>query len=183
VSLLRSCLLAALYVGLVLTGCRPESDQTLQTRVFRNARPPVELAPGDTIAAGDELYMMLSIQRPYYIYVVSEDAASVRRIIFPCSTWRGNRRLEAGQHRLPPPVLGSETFWSVTSVTPREHLLVVASARPIPLLDSTVVAESTQPCAAPVTIEASHWIDGLVGGPHRDVWVSSLDLKGIADHG
>jgi hypothetical protein len=183
VLLLRNRFLASLYAGLALTGCNPEPDQTLQMRVFRNARPPVELIPGDTIAAGDELYMMVSTQRPSHVYVVSEDATSVRQIIFPCSTWRGNRRLEAGRHRLPAPVLGSETFWPVTSVTPRERLLVISSPRPIPVLDSTVVSESTQPCAAAVATEVSHWIDGLADDLHRDVWVSSFNLKGNAGHG
>lgn len=188
---------AALCAVLLAAWPEPKPDQVLRAQLFKRSGEyrSVELLQGDALVPGDELYMTVTARRALHVYVVSEDAAGERLIIYPCRTWGRSPRLRDGQpYRLP----GSEGFWPVRSVTPRERLLVIANSHAIDLLDAAfMAAESPEPCAAPVSGEASRWIDGLVapqGGfsfgslwkawaRKPETWISTLELKGIASHG
>ncbi len=199
--------MAALLAGWTCLACAREADHSppLRVQVWKRARPPVELAPGDPVAAGDQLYLTVIPRRAYYVYVVSEDAAGLRQILHPC---RGSGRslpLAAGrQHRLPRPVLGRESFWPVQVATPHERLLVLASARPAPPIEGAVqAAAGAPPCAAVLDGAAGRWLDGLVAisfgcpeapssDPRRgawdadrageDGWMLAIDLAGRTDH-
>jgi hypothetical protein len=171
---------AVLCILLACAGCQTQPE-TLQTRLFKRGQPPVELFPGATLTTGDELYLTVKTQRPLHVYVVSEDAAGDRRLIYPCSNWKRSQRLGAGLHRLPPRLLERETFWQTGSLTARERLLVIASVRPVDLLDPTRVATaSLQPCAAAIAAEASRWLDTWTARRNRDVWISAYELQGAS---
>lgn len=188
---------AALCAVLAAAWPGPKPEQVLRARLFKRSgeHGAVALLQGGTLAPGDELYMTVEARRALHVYVVSEDAAGERLLIYPCRIWGRSPRLAADQsHRLP----GREGFWPVRSVTPRERLLVIASSQPIDPLDALFVAEeSPVPCAAPVRGEAGRWIEGLMNPPgglafgsllkawHRgpETWISTLDLKGSASHG
>lgn len=176
---------AVLCVVLSCAGCSSEIDQVLQTQLFKGSRPPVELASGDALAPGDELYMTVSPRRNLYLYVVSENAAGERLVIYPCRNWSPSRPLGEGRlYRLPPPLFGRETFWPVGSLTSRERLRVIAGSRSIDFLESAVeAAESSPPCASPVPAEASRRIDRLIEAGGREVWISTYELKGEASLG
>jgi hypothetical protein len=186
---------AALCAALIAWAEWPPG-QVLEAKLFKRVgeRGSVELVTGDTLAPGNELYMTLKTRRALHVYVLSEDAAGERWVIFPCRNWGRSPRLAADlQHRLP----GDDGFWPVRSVTPREHLVVIASARSIDLLDAVfMTGENPEPCAAPVGLEASRLIDDLVepsGSPFKslwkvrdrepEAWTSTFDLKGAGSHG
>jgi hypothetical protein len=184
---------AALCAVLVAAWREPKPGQVLQAQLFKQVgeQGSVELLRGDVLAPGDELYMTVEARRALHVYVVSEDAAGVRLIIYPCQNWGRSPQLGADQpHRLP----GREGFWPVRSVTLRERLLVIAGVHPIALLDAAfLAAENPEPCLASVSDEANRWIDGLVnpsGGPlwnfwyqKPETWISTFDLKGVESHG
>lgn len=176
---------AALCIVLFCAACGSKPERVLQTRLFENAHPPVELASGDALVPGDELYLTVTPHRDLYLYVVSENTAGERLVIYPCRNWGRSRPFGEGRlYRLPPPLLGRETFWPVGSVTSRERLRVIAGLHSLDLLESTVEgAESPQPCASPVTAEASRWMDELIRGGSREVWISTYELKGAGSHG
>lgn len=188
---------AALSAVLLAAWRGPEPGEVLQVQFFKQVgeHEAVELLSGDSLVSGDDLYMTVTARDALHLYVVSEDTVGERLIIYPCRTWGQSPRLAANQlFRLP----GRELFWPVRSVTPRERLLVIASTRPIDLLNAAfTAAESPEPCAVPVSREASRWIDGLEKPPagfsldplwqpgdrNPETWISTLDLKGAADHG
>lgn len=176
---------ALLCLSLAWACVPPEPEPTLQTRLFKDGRPPVELTQGATIHAGDELYMTVTPQRNLYLYVINEDAAGVRTAIYPCRNWGRSRPLAAGRpHRLPPPLFGRQTFWPIQSMTSLERLLVLASTRSLDLLEPAVVAsESPEPCASPVTAEANRSIEQLIEGQNREVWISTYELEGTTSPG
>jgi hypothetical protein len=95
-------------------------------------------------------------------------------------------------------------FWPVQSVTPSERMLVIASEKPLALLDTAVAAAASgpRPCAAPLNGGARSWMDRVAGealGPagrvsasrrvgraeegDDRVWISAYDLKGGVRHG
>ncbi|HVT60391.1 MAG TPA: DUF4384 domain-containing protein [Thermoanaerobaculia bacterium] len=200
-------LLAALAAGWLCAGCAPGpgSAPQLEARLWKRARPPVELVAGDLVAAGDELYLTVIPRRTLYVYLLNRDARGERQILYPCRGWGRSRPL-AGRlrHRLPPPLLGRETFWPVRAATADEHLLVLACARPAATLDEAVqAAAGTPPCAAPLGSDAGRWLEGLSlvdlsasggpRGPHasswraqpsgEEGWLLDFNLVGAADHG
>lgn len=187
-----------LLTSLLCAGCAQESERLPEIRLFRQAKIPVELVSGDTIATGDRLYLTVITSRPFYIYVLSEDATGGRWIIHPCQRWGQSRPLGAGRlHRLPLPVLGQESFWPVRNVTRRERLLVLASERPFTALDAAARdALGPEPCVATLRGDAHGWFDraaesGASGrSGHRAwradtesrVWISTYDLAGALSH-
>ena len=179
-------LTTTLCSGLIGTSCVDSPPEPpLQVQLFKRGGSPVALASGDDLTPGDELYLKVMAHRALYLYVISEDAAGERRVIFPCRTWSRSRALGAGRlYRLPPPLLGRETFWPVGSVTSRERLRVIASVRSLDLLESTVTAaENDPPCAAPVTDATSREIDELLRRRNQEVSISTYELRGTASHG
>ena len=187
---------AALGAVLAIGWIDPRPEPVLRAQLFKQTgkQASIELAPGDRLASGDELYMILEVKPALHVYVVSEDAAGERLVIYPCRTWGRSPRLAAAQpHRLPE----QEGFWQVRSVTPRERLLVIASPRPVDFLDEVfMAAENPKPCVAVVGVEASRWIDDLLTPskgffePLRKVWdrkpetwTLTFDLKGTGSHG
>ena len=182
-ALVRTAVLFAALSGARCFDSAP--DASLQTSLFKQAQPPRELASGDTLAPGDELYLTVMAHRARYLYVVSEDAAGERLLLYPCRTWGPSRPLGAGRrYRLPPPVLGRPAFWPVGSVTSRERLRVVASVRPLDPLERAVrSAADAPPCAIPVLAEANRWLDGLIRRHGEDVSISTYELAGRASHG
>lgn len=179
-------LTTALCAGVMATSCVDSAPEApIQTWLFKNARSPIEVSSGDPLSPGDELYLNVMVQRALYLYVVSEDASGERRVIFPCRTWGRSRPLGAGRlYRLPPSLLGRETFWPVGSVTSRERLRVIASVRALEILERSVkTAENDPPCAASVTAATSRHVDELLRVRDQGVFISTYDLKGTADHG
>jgi Domain of unknown function (DUF4384) len=179
-------LAATLCSGLIGASCADSTAELpLQVQLFKRGGSPVALVSGDDLSPGDELYLKVTAHRALYLYVISEDAAGERRLIFPCRTWSRSRALGAGRlYRLPPPLLGRETFWPVGSVTSRERLRVIASVRALELLESTVAAaENDPPCAAPITDETSRRIDGLLRRREQEVSISTYELRGTGSHG
>lgn len=199
---LRAGRARALAGGLVVCwlgcGCARE-PQAPRTELFRNAAVPIGLVSGDTVAAGDQLYLTVRTERPCFVYVVSEDDSGSRWMIHPCRGADGSgRALTAGRlHRLPLSVLGREAFWPVRSVTPRERLLVLASERPVAALDAAVTgAAGSEPCLARLDGVAGRWIERLAAAPGAmapslrplraddgsRVWLTAYALSGVPGH-
>lgn len=183
-------------VSILCAGCSREPEHSFEARLFKRAKPPIELVSGDTIAVGEELYLSVSTSRPLYFYVVSEDAVGERWVIYPCRTWSENRLLRTGRlYRLPLPVLGRPSFWQVRSATQRERILVLASERPVIALDAAVSASPiSEPCTAILGSGAQGWVNRVmsVADTRRrtmrteqegQIWISLYDLAGAAYHG
>ena len=186
------CAVAVCIIFLPLMWARSRPEEVLKAQLFKQTREEqsIELRSGDAVAPGDELYMTVEVSRALHVYVISEDANRDRMVIYPCRAWGRSPRLKANErHRLP----GSEGFWSVPVVTPRERLLVIASAYPVDLLDSAFVAlEFPKPCAAPIGAEAGRWIDSVADsesdsfrlpwkilGRGAELWSSTIELNGV----
>jgi hypothetical protein len=200
-------LAVALLPGGAFAGCAAErrADPSLVAHLWKRAQPPIELASGDHLAAGDQLYLTVVSGRTFFVYVINEDAGGKRQILYPCSGSSRNQPLSARQlYRLPLPLLGHETFWPVQQLTSHERMLVLATARPAEALEGAVLGgDGAPPCAAPLDRDANRWLDGLIAAnlaargaaPNgslgfrkaakvgEDRWMLAFDLAGLGDHG
>jgi hypothetical protein len=203
---LAAAAVAALLAAQLGTGCarRQPPEAELEARVWKRGEPATELASGASVRAGDELYMTLDIasRRALYVYVLSEDANRVRQVLFPCRGWDRSRLL-ARRVRLPPVLLGRETFWPVGTVTAHERLLVLGSARPVTALEEAVAASGAPLCAAALGDAGARWLDDLrlaglgsqkgarglqrgswrAGDSGQKGWILGFDFRGSESHG
>jgi hypothetical protein len=197
-----------LLVILACAGCGRDrgTEEQLLAQVWKRGEPARELRSGDSVAAGDELYMTLTVlsRQPLHVYVLNEDARRARQLLYPCRGGERGRPLARRNVRLPPALLGRETFWPLQTATPRERLLVLFATRPLPALEAAVPAAGAGPlCAAALSGNAGRWLEGLriaglapqqsSRGAHRGSWEAresgeaggmlSFDFVGSPDRG
>jgi hypothetical protein len=136
----------------------------IEAHLWKRAHPPVELVLGGVVVPGDELYMTVSLRRAAYVYVIDDEGTGRRQIIFPCHAGQRSRALAPRRlYRLPPPLLGRESFWPAEAVAPRERLLVLAMAQPAAALEASLqAADDAQPCAAALAGSSQRWLEGLL---------------------
>jgi hypothetical protein len=94
------------------------------------------LLPGGVIRAGDDLFLEISGTKPTHVYVLNEDAAGNKYVLFPLASLDLHNPLAPGErHRLPGPVDGVPNYWEVTSAGGEEVVLVIASREPLSALE------------------------------------------------
>jgi serine/threonine-protein kinase len=86
------------------------------------------LRPGERVAPGDRLFMMVRSSVPAHVYIVNEDEDGQSFLLFPLPGRLPENPLPPGErHRLPGTQDGQQYYWQVTSPGKREHFLIVAS--------------------------------------------------------
>jgi serine/threonine protein kinase len=95
------------------------------------------LLAGDRVAPGDRLAFSYRSTVPSWVYVLDSDEKGESYLLFPQPLFDRKNPLPADSTiRLPGTRAGRESAWTVTSRGGREHLLVVASPRPLPELEA-----------------------------------------------
>jgi hypothetical protein len=89
---------------------------------------------------GDRLHLEVHAPHPVHVYVVDADAAGALFMLFPLAGSELRNPLPAGLVRLPGSDAGTALDWEVTSDGGRETILVAASRRQLPDLESQLAA-------------------------------------------
>jgi hypothetical protein len=99
------------------------------------------LAAGDRVRPGDDLALSFRSTRPAWVYVLNEDDAGERYLLFPQPLFDARNPLPADSAvRLPGTIGGRPNFWTVSSPGGREKFLVVASPEPVAALEAVLAA-------------------------------------------
>jgi serine/threonine-protein kinase len=101
------------------------------------------LLPGARIGPGDALFLEISGSAPMYVYVLDEEASGRLFVLFPAAGLDRTNPIPAGKHRLPGTRAGTAVNWEVTSAGGRERVVVIASRRALPELESRIAAFPT----------------------------------------
>jgi hypothetical protein len=115
--------------------------------VKRTGTAATVLANGDRVRPGDRLSLRRRTTRPSYVYVLNEDEAGERFLLFPQPRFETRNPVPADSNLvLPGASAGAEAAWSVTSAGGREHFLVVVSPGPVAELEAELAG---LPAASP----------------------------------
>lgn len=119
----------------------PAAALDVEATLFRTRdgfREPVDT--GARIAPGDQLSLEMSGDEPLHVYVLDEDEQGETFTLFPVAGGEVGNPLARGRHVLPGTRDGVPFDWVVTSAGGREHVLIVASRRPVAALEKAVAA-------------------------------------------
>lgn len=101
----------------------------------------VRLSSGDRVAPGDRLTLQFHSTRRVWVYVLDADDRGACYLLFPQPLFDRRNPLPADSTLMLPGTRdGRENAWTVTSRGGREHLLVVASPKPVTELESELAA-------------------------------------------
>lgn len=137
------------------------------------------LAEGAAIAVGSELVLEFQADRDLHVYVLNEDRAGRRHLLFPMSESDLRNPLAGGRrHRLPGTLQALEngslrTFdisWKVDTAGGEEQLFVVASTESIKELERLAISPQPASSGYPVVKEAgmSGLLRGIGGKAYRE---------------
>jgi hypothetical protein len=130
---------AALAAGWwVLSSGKATSKLSVRADLVRAEEPGTPLADGATIGPGDRLAMQVELKQPTYLYLINEDEQGESFVLFPLPAVEPQNPLPAGSHQLPGAIAGQPQNWVVTSTGGSEHFLVVASSRPLDVVESFI---------------------------------------------
>ncbi len=109
------------------------------------------LVTGASISPGDHLFLEFESAEPLHVYVLDEDEKGETYTLFPVAgSDLANPLPTTARHRLPGKHGGSPFDWVVTSAGGREHVLIVASRKPIAALDQLVASVAAADPSRPV---------------------------------
>ncbi len=152
------------------------------------AEGEVRLVPGARVAPGDALHLEIRGSEKLWVYAFNEDAQGEAYVLFPAKGLDVTNPLAPNEdHRLPGTAGGQEASWQITSAGSREHVLVVASRKPLPEVESELAKLPTPTPGAPVVYHrASNEIvahlrgmGGLVTGPANGAHAPNSALRPI----
>lgn len=99
------------------------------------------IGDGARLATGDHLYLEIQARDSINVYVLDEDRTGAVVVMFPVANVDLANPMAGGtRHRLPGRVGGRSFDWQVTSAGGRETFLIVASRRPLPVIERQVAA-------------------------------------------
>jgi hypothetical protein len=118
----------------------------------RTADGEERLLPGARVAPGDGLFMEVQSADSVHVYVLNEDAEGEVYALFPGPSFDQRNPLAGGAtHRLPGTTRGRSVSWEVTSAGGREHVIVLASRKPLPDVEREIAALPTATVGRPVS--------------------------------
>jgi len=144
----------------------------------------VPLADGSSISPGDHLYLELEAAERLHVYVLDEDEQGETFALFPVpGTEQLNPLAPDQRHRLPGKRDGAPFDWVVTSSGGRDHVLVIASRKPLPELEQRISALAPADAGRPVAyarigdeaIATLRGIGGMAPAPEGAARESQLD--------
>jgi hypothetical protein len=123
--------------------------------LFRSAGGSTErLAPGKSVAVGDQLFLELESTRDAWVYVFNEDEDGNAYLLFPLKTLEVANPLRSGKRwRLPGVRDGVALTWDVTTAGGRETLYVIASTDRLGELEGALADVPEAGMAKPVSME------------------------------
>ncbi len=144
-----------LAAGAIYLAARPGwGAYRVTARLFKlegDAKRP--LVSGDAVARGDRLFLEFHASRALHVYVVNEDAAGARTVLFPTKDTLQNPLPE----REDPFVLPKdEMHWRIDTSAGAEDILIVASPTAMPALIEEIAA-------IPRAGEATTRLRGILG--------------------
>jgi hypothetical protein len=99
------------------------------------------LTDGDRVAPGDRLLLEFRSSAPAWVYVLESDDRGESYLLFPQPLFDRRNPMPADSLvRLPGTRAGRASGWVVTSRGGHEHVLVVASPRPVPELEAELAS-------------------------------------------
>ena len=124
---LAAVALAVVILAMILM--RPDGFQVEEAALYRSAGASSErLRSGDRVTVGDSLFLNFHADEEVYVYVLNEDLAGNRYLLFPLRDGGLQNPLPADEvHRLPGSVGGQAKDWTVNSTGETEHFYIVAS--------------------------------------------------------
>ena len=125
-----------------VTNAVEQAEYSIEATLLRHGPDgPRPLSTGDHVRPGDRLSLDVHTSRPVWVYVLDGDERGQTYLLFPQPLFdRGNPIAPDSLVRLPGRVGGRESAWTVTSRGGREHVLIVASPRPVPELESALAS-------------------------------------------
>lgn len=128
----------AIAAAAIFFATRPGPAYAVTARLFRvegGVKRP--LVSGDPVARGDKLCLEFRASRPLHVYVLNEDAAGRKALLFPLPATRQNPLPESREPlTLPTP----ERQWTVSTSGGAEDIIVVASPKPLDALVAEIAA-------------------------------------------
>jgi len=110
---------------------RPEAE--LVRRTDTGSEP---LRDGARLQAGDRVDLVLSANRPTWVYVLNEDAAGDFHVLFPLAGLELTNPLSGGDDITLPGRVGARSLsWEVSGTGAREEFLVLLARAPLTALD------------------------------------------------
>jgi tRNA A-37 threonylcarbamoyl transferase component Bud32 len=121
--------LAVVILAIVLT--RPGGFQVKEAALYRvDGKSNERLRSGDKVTVGDRLFLNFRADEDVHVYVLNEDLAGNRYLLFPLRSGGLQNPLPADQvHRLPGSLGGQAKDWTVNSTGETEHFYIIASAK------------------------------------------------------
>ena len=133
----------------------PAGFYSVEAAFYRGRKQRVRLDRGDRVAPGDSVSLRVQGSAPLHVYVINEDDAGSAYLLFPSPGLLPENPLPAGTPVLLPGTKDDEPFyWQVTSGGGTEHLLVIASPRPLPALDQELTTLGRPLPGAPIRFPA-----------------------------
>jgi serine/threonine-protein kinase len=118
---------------------------------LRNDRP-VRLTTGSALAPGDQMFFLIDVSRPVFVYVVNQDDKGESYLLFPLPDIEPVNPLPAGAgFRLPGSKDSQQYNWVVTSPGGREHFLVYVSPERLTDFEQLLAAVPRAQFGRPVT--------------------------------
>jgi serine/threonine-protein kinase len=137
---------------------------TIEASLFRGDSQQQSLSQGARLALGDSLSLVVRASTQLFLYVLDEDDLGEAYLLFPSAQFIPTNPLAANvQHVLPGKRDGRPYYWQVTSRGGREHILIVASPRPLPGLERETLAldRPREAAVAPIGEAALDELRGL----------------------
>jgi len=129
----------------------PAGSYSIEAAFYRGRQQRVRLDKGDRVAPGDSVSLRVQSSASLNVYVVNEDDAGHAFLLFPSPGLTPENPLPAATPVVLPGKQNDEPFyWQVTSGGGTEHLLVIASPRPLPALETELAALGRPKPGAPV---------------------------------
>ncbi len=145
------------------------------------------LSDGARLSPGDHLSLEIESGERLHVYVLNEDDKGETFALFPVpGTDQQNPLAPTARHRLPGKRDGAPFDWVVTTSGGREHVLVIASRKPLPELEQRLAAlnpaESGRPVRyAEIGDEAIATLRGIGGmAPAPEGAARESQLEGLA---
>jgi eukaryotic-like serine/threonine-protein kinase len=133
----------------------PAGYYSIEAAFYRGRKQRVRLDRGDRVAPGDSVSLRIQASAPLHVYVVNEDEAGNAFLLFPSPGLVPENPLPAETPIVLPGEWSREPFyWQVTSGGGTEHLLVIASPRPLPALDQELATLGRPLPGAPIRFPA-----------------------------
>ena len=135
----------------------PAGFYSVDAAFYRGRQQRVRLDRGDRVAPGDSVSLRIQGSAPLHVYVVNEDDGGNAFLLFPSPGLLPENPLPAGAPVVLPGKKDGEPFnWQVTSGGGTEHLVIIASPRPLPALDQELAALRRPEPGAPIRFPALH---------------------------